>query len=405
MNIPKQTNMFQGLNIRFISYLSTTGYSKSAQDWMYFLTSNGANLTFKSLHTLPLNDPSPKWQLAQSLLDKDLDYNIVIIYAVPHNMEKAIRHERRKNRHVKIYGFALWEADPLPKQWVSILNSLDYLIVHSQWNKDVFSKDVKIPIYVLYQPFDYQSKFLKQNLYNERIFQNIKADDYVFYTIGEWNGRKNIETLIQSYLKTFKNTDKVVLFIKTFMFDHDPGNVHALHNFVSSLINQHQNPPKITLNTERWTDDQINQLHTIGDCFVSTCRSEGIGLGACNAGILGKRVIITGYGAQVEYLKDAEFINYKVVPADDCHWKPADHSRCKANVCRHNPAYDKSYQKWADPDAEHFCQLLKKVYEEKTIKQTTAEYMKKNFNLVNIMTQLNSIIRTNYTPSSIEKQK
>lgn len=387
-------SVFRNKNIKFVSYLGTTGYSKSAQDWIYALVSHGANITFESLHTDPGQDTSPKYQLARSLLNRKLRYDIVFIYAIPHNMMGTCKRERNKNRHVKIYGFSLWEADRLPKSWIEPLNKLDHLIVHSEWNKHIFSRDVDIPVHVVYQPFEYVSKYTKSQLLTDNLFKNIQSDDYVFYTIGEWNGRKNIEALIRGYLAMFKKTDKTVLYVKTVLHNYQETSKKMLRSYVENIMKEFPDSARIILNVDRLTDDEINKVHSMSDCFVSTCRAEGIGLGACIAGLLGKRVIITGFGAQTEYLKDADFINYKLVPADNCHWGPVDHSKCNKNTCNFNSVYDKSYQKWADPDIEHFCKLLKKVYEEKQNKKTTAEYIKKVFHVDNVMQELRSIVHS-----------
>lgn len=388
------SNIFKNMHIKFVSYLSTSGYSKNAQDWIHALATNGANVTFEPLHQNNINDPSVKYQTALSLINKQIKYNTVIVCANPYDIQKTCIKEKEINSKVKIYGFSVWEADRIPKKWIEKFNLLDGLLVQSEWNKQIYQKDINIPIHVVYQPFDYKTNYTKQQVCNFPKFKMINHSDYVFYSINAWNGRKNMEAMIRAYLKTFKKSDKVVLFVKTFLNNYNLDNKLMLNNYINNIIKQYPDAPKLVINTDLWNDEQINKLHSVGDCFVSTTHAEGIGLGACIAGSLGKRVIITGYSALTEYLKNVDFIKYKLVPADNCHWGPIDHSKCKKNICNHIRSYNKSYQQWAEPDIEHFCQLMKNAYHNKNNKKTTAEYIKKAFDTQNIMRRLKSIIET-----------
>jgi glycosyltransferase involved in cell wall biosynthesis len=50
-------------------------------------------------------------------------------------------------------------------------------------------------------------------------------------------------------------------------------------------------------------DDVIRDLHDQCHCYVSFSSSEGVGMGAVEAALYNKPVIITDYGAPREYIK------------------------------------------------------------------------------------------------------
>jgi glycosyltransferase involved in cell wall biosynthesis len=83
--------------------------------------------------------------------------------------------------------------------------------------------------------------------------------------------------------------------------------------------------------------------------YISLCRSEGWGLGAFNAAALGKPVIMTGFGGQLDYLlpEYAYLVDYTLVPVEDSNGRP---SYCKD-------------QRWAEPSLSHASILMRHVFE------------------------------------------
>jgi glycosyltransferase involved in cell wall biosynthesis len=88
--------------------------------------------------------------------------------------------------------------------------------------------------------------------------------------------------------------------------------------------------PYVVIADETLSDAEILALHEMGDCFVSLTRTEGWGLGAFEAARLGKPVVMTGYGGQLDFLAadHAWLVDYKMVPVHEPTWpssyKPGD---------------------------------------------------------------------------------
>jgi len=51
------------------------------------------------------------------------------------------------------------------------------------------------------------------------------------------------------------------------------------------------------------SEDEMDDLHHRCDCYVSFSHSEGVGMGAVEAAMRNKPVIITNYGGAPEYIK------------------------------------------------------------------------------------------------------
>jgi glycosyltransferase involved in cell wall biosynthesis len=89
----------------------------------------------------------------------------------------------------------------------------------------------------------------------------------------------------------------------------------------------------------------IDAIHVLGDCYVSLTHGEGWGLGAFDAAALGKPVLITGWGGQLDYLGDdyPGLIRHRMAQVSG--WLP-------------HASYQPG-QLWASPDLDHASALMR----------------------------------------------
>jgi glycosyltransferase involved in cell wall biosynthesis len=108
---------------------------------------------------------------------------------------------------------------------------------------------------------------------------------YTFYTIGNIaDKRKNIDALINAFLSCrFGAEARLVL--KATCKDHVTVNV-----------------PNVLVINGLLSDDQIDKIHESCHCYVNCSHSEGVGMGAVEAAMRNKPVIITSYGGLHEYV-------------------------------------------------------------------------------------------------------
>lgn len=95
---------------------------------------------------------------------------------------------------------------------------------------------------------------------------------YVFYTIAEHSDRKNLKDLITGYISEFSYKDDVALVIKTNDDSLKDKIIHYKKTFRKRLdINLY--PPIYTI-SDYMSEQELQDLHEMCDCFVTTSRGE-----------------------------------------------------------------------------------------------------------------------------------
>lgn len=125
----------------------------------------------------------------------------------------------------------------------------------------------------------------------------IDTNPYVFYTIGNvMDPRKNIRGLIDAYLRcNFGNSAHLVL---------------------KATCNQpvQWRVPGVTVIQGLLSDEELEKVHESAHCYVNCSHSEGVGMGAVEAALRSKPVVITDYGGLQEYVKTPWIVPCKVGP-------------------------------------------------------------------------------------------
>lgn len=112
---------------------------------------------------------------------------------------------------------------------------------------------------------------------------NPGTEPYIFYTIGNVaDPRKNIGALIRAV----ENFPGARLLLK------------ATCNRPIEFTH-----PQITIINGLLSDEQMESVHARCHCYVNCSHSEGVGMGAVEAALHNKPVIITDYGGLKEYVK------------------------------------------------------------------------------------------------------
>lgn len=154
-------------------------------------------------------------------------------------------------------------------------------------------------------------------------------DSYVFYHIGNViDPRKNIKAVIETFLRL--DLPKSVLLLK-------------------ATCNRpvHWRIPGIVVVEGLLSKEELEYIHHIGDCYVSFSHSEGAGMGAIEAAMRNKQVIIPEYGAGVEYI-DTPY----VIP-------------CKEKRVGVDDFLFKKDMIWGDPDRSHLEKFMRDAYTNK----------------------------------------
>ena len=122
---------------------------------------------------------------------------------------------------------------------------------------------------------------------------------------------------------------------------------------IDKILDKYPNhAPVITL-LDSMTSKQIQAIHSIGDCYVSLTRSEGFGLTIFDAYNYGKKIICTGYGGHIDFLKS----DYEGL---------VKYSLGKVFGMLSYSGFDgvSENQKWAYPDSNHASVIMNVFYKE-----------------------------------------
>ena len=113
---------------------------------------------------------------------------------------------------------------------------------------------------------------------------------FKFYYIGEFNDRKNLESVIRSFHSEFDRSEPVALILKVKRHGVPPKQlkeqVEQLCNGIKKRMRMY---PSIEdyhteiIISEEMDNDGINSLHQYGDCFVCTSHGEGWSIPAFDA--------------------------------------------------------------------------------------------------------------------------
>jgi glycosyltransferase involved in cell wall biosynthesis len=206
-----------------------------------------------------------------------------------------------------------WEYGSLPVQWIDPISHLvDQVWVPTRFVRDSFLRsgiagDVVsiIPYGVDIHRFNPRATPLKLKT-NKR---------FKFLFVGGTIARKGIDLLLDTYARLFTNADDVCLVIQ------DMGSrTFYRGQTASARIAQMQatrNSPEIEYRERPLSAEEIAGLYSACDCLVHPYRGEGFGLPIAEAMATGLPVVVTGYGAALDFCNaDNAFL----IPAQEVHF-------------------------------------------------------------------------------------
>jgi glycosyltransferase involved in cell wall biosynthesis len=139
-------------------------------------------------------------------------------------------------------------------------------------------------------------KLLRHYVSEPKCIKHISHTGYRFYTIGNIRDpRKNIPMLIESF--TELNLPGSQLVLKATCIDPVELNI-----------------PNVVVINYIMSEDHLDSLHNSCDCYINCSHSEGVGMGAVEAAMRNKPVIISDYGGLKEYVKTPYIIKCTTGP-------------------------------------------------------------------------------------------
>jgi len=347
--------------IKYIApFFDNSGYGKAARGNIFALHQQGIPLTLKPVSFETVRpDLGNDGEILNGLVNKDIDYNVVIIHTTP---EFWLNHVEHGSVNI---GYTIWETSKLHPAWPTYMNisSISKVLVGCEWNKDLFKESgVTIPIGVVPHGIN-MDEFNNVNPFQ---VAGVKDDTYMFYGIFQWTERKNPLALIKAYWYEFKEEDNVALVLKTYRGNYEESEKDAIRSTIKrlKLVTPMDYHPPIHLIPNMLSESEILGLHARGDCYVSLDRGEGFGLSPFTAGACGNPIIVTNYGGSTEYAKEdnSYLVNYTLTPVYGMPWSP----------------WYRGDQLWAETDVLHGAKLMRQVYENQTESKARGQKLKQS---------------------------
>jgi len=341
-----------------------SGYAEAARNYVLSIHKKGYPITLAPI-TFEKTRPElgEDGEVLRSLMDNQIDYDKVIVHSTPDLWHHWTRFEHNKY----IIGYTVWETSHLHPTWVTACNRANEVWVPCDWNMEVFKESkVAVPMHKIPHAIDIPDMGAVPNFNLDTIPPNV----FVFYSIFQWQERKNPYGLLSSFATAFSGVEDVILVLKTYRHDHggDKEEIKKLIMDFRKFVNL-EHFPKMFLVVENLSRDGILGLHKRGDCFVLLQRSEGWGLPHFEAAACGKPVITPGYGGQVDFLKEdnSYLLDYQLTPVGGMTWSP----------------YYRSDQYWCEPNMKQAIDTMRHVYnnrdEAKEKGQRARKYVTENF--------------------------
>ncbi|QIG59562.1 putative glycosyl transferase [Dishui Lake phycodnavirus 2] len=152
---------------------------------------------------------------------------------------------------------------------------------------------------------------------------------YTFYHIGNiLDDRKQFKSILEAFIRLNEPTSR--LLVKATCLKDVPLNIPRVE-VVNGLV----------------TDEQMERIHKIGDCYVSFSKSEGVGMGAVEAALRDKPVIITDFGGAPEYVKTPY-----LVP-------------CELQELERDDFLFKKGMRWGKPDTDKLLEFMRDAFTKK----------------------------------------
>ena len=196
-----------------------------------------------------------------------------------------------------------WETDKIPFYWSITLNAFDEIIVPCEHNKTAFEKSgVTKPIHVIGMPV-FPNQYLLEDV-EPLMIPEINEETTVYYNIAQWTHKKGIDAAIRAYFLAFQKDENVMLLLKGYVgMKSQAGDAQKVVGAINDIkaAMRLQKYPRVYVTDQTMTDEQLKQLHKLGDCYINMSRGEGWGIPPFEALIYGNDLITVHHTGMAEW--------------------------------------------------------------------------------------------------------
>jgi glycosyltransferase involved in cell wall biosynthesis len=208
---------------------------------------------------------------------KDDRYDVGFAFVLPVQQHLDAVDALMKRCTKKIY-MTICETETVHPVYGELVARYKRLYTPSEYCRNVFSRQ--------FPHGDWRVIRLWQTVYEGPVTSIVPVSDaYTFYTIGNViDPRKNIKMLIEAFMRLNMPNTRLVL-------------KATCHTPVK------WNLPNVVVINGLLDDASLEDVHRQSHCYINCSHSEGVGMGAFEAALRNKPVIITSYGGLKEYVQ------------------------------------------------------------------------------------------------------
>jgi len=175
-----------------------------------------------------------------------------------------------------------------------------------------------------------------------------KEKPYTFYHIGNiLDPRKKFRDILQAFIRLNEPNSRLIVKATC----RQPIDIQL---------------PRVEVINDLLSDEQMDELHNRADCYVSFSHSEGIGMGAVEAAMKDKPVIITNYGGAPEYVKTPYMID------------------CELQELEKDDFLFKKGMLWGNPNFDQLLEFMRHAYDTR-VRYMNHEHTKKLVGRENVL--------------------
>jgi glycosyltransferase involved in cell wall biosynthesis len=247
----------------------------------------------------------------ENISDDTFDVGFAFLLPFITMMDRADAHMHRCTRKVRM---TVCETDPVHESY-SIFSRYKDMLVPSEFSRQILQKQFPNIRFKLYYHWARVMTIPK----------SVSATCYTFYTIGNIvDFRKNISMLLRA-MSIFPKARLVMKASCRQPVNLQQSNVIVLNQFM--------------------TEEQLDRLHHSCHCYINCSHSEGVGMGAVEAALRNKPVILSEHGGCIEYVKSKWIIS------------------CKPTTVGRDEFLFKKDAIWGDPSFDDLVKHMRTCYE------------------------------------------
>ncbi|MFT2110703.1 glycosyltransferase family 4 protein [Marinomonas sp. 2405UD68-3] len=202
-----------------------------------------------------------------------------------------------------------WEESNVSQEIIDQLNEQYNGVLVTTWfvKKVLIDSGCTIPIQVVPLPLE-AYPFSDKKL----VTKSQESNKVTFLHVSSCFPRKGVDLLLDAFDQAAEQDESISLVIKTFPNPHN-----QIHFWLQQCVRPHLQA-RVEIIECDMSADEMALLYQGADAVVLPTRGEGLNLPAIEAGIYKKPLVVTGYGAHMDFVnqENAHLLDYRFSKAD-----------------------------------------------------------------------------------------